>query len=106
MWKERFSLHRRRRIHVEFNSLSSELYFYEFCKHTEGINSISFLAIKFFNLLLMTTVPTILKFYDFVCLGFRSPGNENLCCASAKNLSVLRSWLMNCTELSEFLFGN
>ena len=56
----------------EFNSLSSELHFYEFCKHSEGINSISFLAINFFNLLLMTSVSTVLKFYNLVCLGFRS----------------------------------
>jgi hypothetical protein len=91
---------------LEFNSLSSELHLYEFCKHSEGINSISFLAINFFNFLLMTTVSIILKFYNLVCLGFRSPENKKLCCARAKNFSVLRLWLINCTELSEFLFGN
>lgn len=56
----------------EFNSLSSELHFYEFCKYSEGINSIGFLAINFFNFLLMTSVSTGLKFYNLVCLGFRS----------------------------------
>lgn len=82
------------------------IFFFEFCKHSEGINSISFLAINFFNFLLMTTVSIILKFYNLVCLGFRSPGNKKLCCVRAKNFSVLRLWLINCTELSEFLFGN